>query len=155
MTEGRTVTNDPANFWPTNHDQPDPDGWERVHRTAIVRLGPDMQLYYPSNHGCLGVVSATVEDEVRLLVETDFDGDREICLHVAANIDATLAKKGIFVGGSGGGQFTRFDLYSWKDLPYGQASVRKAGTLLPPHSGVFDSTVDNLWLTFTSLRMVA
>ena len=82
-------------------------------------------------------------------IRSDFDGAREKCLSATACVDATLAGKGVFVGGSGGAALTRYALYSAKTLgPY------SAYTRIPANSAVFNSTIDNLWITHLSLRQV-
>lgn len=133
-----------------------PPGYELVHRYAIVRLGPQINLYTESNHASLGITGIEVESPGgRLIVHSDFDPETELCLFAGANADATLASKGIVAGASGGGELTRFSIYSSRNLTYGNGSVRQAYTLLPANSAVFDSTVDNLWLSFASLKALS
>lgn len=130
-----------------------PDGWEMIHRSAIVRLGPDYGIHYPDHHGVLGVLDVSVDDGY-LVVHTDF-GDDEVILTATANVDLTLAAKGVFAGASGGTSSTKFGIYSAKKLytNNGQGTASYAAfTILPPHSSVFNSSLDNLWLNWKSLR---
>lgn len=132
-----------------------PSGYEIVTRSAIVRLGPDLGIWDATNHACLGVVSVDVDGDHNLVVVTDFDDDTELCLSATANVDATLAAKGIFAGASGGGELTLFKIYSARTLPYGtQGHTYAAWTQLSPASSVFDSTKDNFWIEFKSLRQL-
>ena len=126
-----------------------PPGWELVVRTAIVRLGPDFWLHTDSNHASLGVTGIGLYNGM-LEVYTDFDGTREKCLSATANVDATLAAKGIFVGASGGADLTRYSLHSSKTL-----GSYSAYTRIPANSAVFNSAIDNLWITHLSLRQVS
>jgi hypothetical protein len=130
-------------------------GKELVHRSAIVRLGPDMELYTESNHASLGVLSVSMTDDYLLKIVTDFgDYGPELTLSATANVDAQLAAKGIFAGASGGASITLFDIRSSKNLSYGGGSTRLAYTRLPPTSSVFNSNTDNLWINFLSIRDV-
>lgn len=153
------MTNDPNNKLSIPAVGTAPEGWEMITRQCVVRLGPDLELYYPTNHGSVGITSITVDETNDwLVVNTDFDTTRELATYNTASMDATLAYKGVFSGGSGGGPATKFPLYSCFDLPfYSNGVVTKTTpkrTKLHPRSGVFDSTVDNLWITINSVRHI-
>lgn len=137
--------NDPAHLWPgVSH------GLELIHRTAIVRLGVGgPELYYPTNHGALGVTAvAALDTDDYLTVYTDFGPD-ETCLHASADVDLTLARKGVFVGASGGASVTKFGLYS--SLKPG--TITGAGySPIRPDDPFFNLAADNLWIHFVSAR---
>lgn len=144
-----TVTPDHMSF---NHTPVIPDDWEIVTRTLIVRLGPAWNWYENATHGSAGIVNVTVDIATRqIVVETDFDPSTEKILSAVANPDATLVLKGVMAGASGGGQITRYTLASSKALTGGYAAYLP----IHPKGSCFDSDVDNLWITQTSMRPVA
>lgn len=142
---------------PTGTNDAVPVGYQLVHRTAIVRLGPSMHIHSSDHHASVGVLSAAAwkdpnTNEWMLKVVTDFDESREFVLYAAAIPDQSLVKKGLLVAGaSGGSASTVFRLQSVKALPYGGSSYA-AGTALPPQTSGFNSGVDNLWVQIVSLR---
>lgn len=140
------MTNDPAHLYSGINP-----GVEVIHRAGIVRLGPGgPELYYPTNHGALGVTGADIDDSGYLRVTTGFGPD-ETCVHASANVDLTLARKGVFCGASGGAAVTRFGIYSTRrPSPTGGVFPN-----LRPDDSLFDPAADNLWLHFISTRPVS
>lgn len=143
---------------PSGTNEVDPPGYQRIHRHAIVRLGPQMHIHTSDHHASVGVLSvAKWQDpstgEWLLKVVTDFDEARELVLEAVASPDQTLVKKGLLpAGASGGSASTTFRLQSTKTVTYGTSSSYAAGVALPPHSSAFNSGVDNIWVRLTSLR---
>lgn len=134
-----------------------PAGWQLVERVGIIRLGPKMHIHTATHHGALGIVSVGYfkdsAGDWALKVDTDFDEDRELVMGAVALPDYTLVKKRVGVAGaSGGGATTLFRIQSAMALSVGTSTTYPANTALPPHSGIFNSLGDNLWVKLTSLR---
>ena len=133
-----------------NHISFAPDGWELVYRSVIVRLGPNWNWYENQHHGSAGILGVSIDSQRNLVVKTDFDTSRgEVILYTGANPDAQLTLKGIFAGGSGGSNVTRYTIASSRALP-----GYKAYTPIRPNSKVFNSNLDNLWIQQVSMRPV-
>lgn len=132
-----------------DHTPVDPDQWELVYRSVIVRLGQAWNWYENNAHGSAGILDVSIDGDRNLVVTTDFDDATEKILFAGANIDHQLTAKGIFAGASGGGSVTKYAIRSSQALP-----GYPAWTQIRPNGSCFDSEHDNLWIQHVSMRPV-
>ncbi|MGL5851714.1 MAG: hypothetical protein ACRCZD_13125, partial [Phycicoccus sp.] len=61
---------------------------ERVYRSAIVRLGPELSILTATNHAVAGITGVDVDSDGYLVVTGDWAAGESI-LHVSADVDLT------------------------------------------------------------------
>lgn len=136
-----------------NDQDVNPNEWELVYRSCIVRLGKDASgvwpgLYENNAHGSAGIIGVTIDSTTRdLVVETDFNPATEKILSAVANVDHQLTAKQIFVGASGGSNITRYAIRASMAHP-----GYPVGDQIRPNAGFFNPELDNLWIQQVSMR---